>query len=162
MSDEPPVHALDLQGGGYFSRATCTGCDWAQKGHAGEISRLWDRYHQDGQLVEPLPSRVVIPPLLSHVVVARIEKRIIELLTHYVDFANNQALYVAHGLAEARSFVINQEYTEIEDRVMTYLAPAEYISTIMARIAHLSARQRERLRLPTFTREQQQEIMESR
>lgn len=162
MSDDAePVHSLDLQGTGFFSRGSCTGCGWAKKGHADDIRSSWAEYHRDGKLIESLPTRVVIPPPLDYPVTDRIEQRIIVLLTHHVDFQNPYALHVASGLAEARSLYLVYGFAQppAED-ITVFLDSTDYISTLMARIANISARQREKLRLPTRTRQEQQAILE--
>lgn len=147
-------HVLDLQGTGFFSRGSCTGCVWSMKGHADEITRVWERYHE---FEEPLsvPARVVVPAPLDEGFSDSLERRIIVLLTHRIDFQRPQALYVALGLAEARSYWLRETDRDPGD-------PQDYVSTLMGRIAVLSKRQREKLRHPTRTRAEQQAILEQK
>jgi hypothetical protein len=150
-TSEQPVHTLDLHGEGFFSRGSCTGCAWSSRGHAEDIRRRWDEYHPGGgaQVIE-LPRRVVVPPPHESPDVQLLEQRIIVLLTHKIDFKRQEALLVAAGVAQARSLLLKESSGVAE----------EYVSILMARIAHLSRRQREKLRHPTRTRAEQQKILE--
>ena len=142
-------HVLDLVGTGFFSRGQCTGCEFSMKGHAEDIRRVFDRQHE---VEQPFfaPPRVVIPEPATEVTVMKIEQRIIVLLAHRVDFQAVSALYVALGLAEARSYLLGD-----------HSDPRDYISVLMARIAHMSKHQREKLRHPTRTRMEQHQLMEA-
>lgn len=142
-------HVLDLIGTGFFSSAKCTGCDWAMKGHADETRRVWSTYHADGN-VTPIPGRVELPPVPENPVVAAIERRIIQLLAHRVDFDSKHGLYAALGHAEARAIVL--------DEPMSGASP--FVSNMMARVASLSKRQREKLRHPSRNRAEMQRILE--
>ena len=153
MSDES-THVLDLQWTGFFSRGSCTGCDWGMRGHAEDIERTWQRYHENGVPL-PIPPRLTIPPLADDPYCDLLERRIIILLTHRVDFNRPEALYVALGLAEARAFHLLQKSDDPGD-------PRDYVSTMMGRIAVLSKHQREKLRHPTRTRQEQQELLEGK
>lgn len=142
-------HVLDLSGTGHFSKGKCTGCDWALNGHADEIRRVWGKYHQGDNVID-LPRRPELPPPATWAPLADIEKRIIILLTYRVDFGKPEALFVAQGLAEAREALMEGSMAD---------AP-EYISIMMARVASLSKRQREKLRHPSRNREEQQRLLE--
>jgi hypothetical protein len=144
-------HVLDLVGTGHFSRGKCTGCGWAMNGHAEEIQRVWERYHESDAVVLPVPARAPLPPVPEDPVVAAIERRIIEVLTTRVDFNNQSALFVAWGHAEARAMLLQEPARNA----------VTFVSDLMARIASLSKRQREKLRHPTRTREEQQRILEA-
>lgn len=151
-------HVLVPNGTGFFSRGTCTGCDWQFKGHADEVARVWAKYHEDADGVVPLPTRAAMPPVVGDPLVDRVDRRIIELLTIHVDFKRLDALHVAQGLAEARRFQLNLMGRAQEPEVVSL--PPEYIALLTGRIAHLSARQREKLRHPQCQRAQQQKILE--
>lgn len=142
-------HVLDLVGTGFFSRGTCTGCAFTMKGHAEDIQRAFDRQHETEQPFIA-PSRVVIPVPLTDPMMSKIEQRIIVLLAHHIDFHNPSALYVALGLAEARSYFVEDSGD-----------PRDYVSALTARIAHMSKHQREKLRHPTRTRAEQHQLMEA-
>jgi hypothetical protein len=153
VTEDPdePVHVLDLNGSGHFSKGTCTGCRWASTGHADDIRRRWEEYHPDGgaRVIE-LPSRVAVPPPHERLDVQLFEQRIIVLLTHVIDFKRDNALYVAAGVAQARELAIGGD----DGRAR------EYVSLLMGRIAHLSRRQREKLRHPSRNRAEQQQILD--
>lgn len=145
-------HVLDLQGTGYFSKGKCTGCLWTYSGHAADIQRVWNNYHQqDGTVIE-LPARVPLPPMSENPFVKSFEKRIIVLLTHKVDFGHEGALLVAQGLAEARGIVLGEPHAR----------STEFLSDVMARVASLSKRQREKIRHPARNREEMQRLLEDR
>jgi hypothetical protein len=141
-------HILNLEGTGYFSRASCTGCDFVMRGHADDIQRAFDRQHEVEQPFVA-PPRVALPEAAEDPTLAKIEQRIIILLTHRVDFQTSSALYVALGLAEARSYLLGD-----------HSDPRGYVSVLMARITHMSKHQREKLRHPTRTRVEQHQLME--
>lgn len=148
---ERPAHVLDLHGEGHFSKGSCTGCSWASSGSADDVSRRWDQYHPDGGVhVLELPKRVEVPPPHEDLTVQLFEHRIIVLLTHYVDFKRDSALLVAAGVAQARELATGGN----DDKAR------EYVSVLMGRIAHLSRRQREKLRHPSRNREEQQRILD--
>jgi hypothetical protein len=148
--EEGPVHSLVVHGTGFFSRGECTGCEWTTKGHPDDIRARWDGYHPNGgaQIID-LPRRVEIPPAAEDPKVQRIEQLIIVALTQRTDFGHGHALLVAVGLAQARCVLLGISLDQ---------APA-YISVMGARIAHLSRRQREKLRHPSRNREEQQRIL---
>lgn len=142
-------HVLDLVGTGFFSNGKCTGCAFVSKGHPDSIQRAFNHHHKSE---EPFvaPPRVDIPDAADDPLAAKLEQRIIVLLAHKVDFDMQAALYVAVGLAEARSYVLNTG------------DPRAYVSTLMARIANMSKHQREKLRQPpNRSRRDQQKLMET-
>jgi hypothetical protein len=148
---EPPVHVLDLHGEGHFSKGSCTGCPWSFKGHADEIRRLWSEYHPGGGAhVIELPRPVVVPMPHERQDIQLLEQRIIVLLTHHVDFNRSGAIFVAAGVAQARALMIGSNDE----------GAREYVSLLMARIAHISPRQREKLRHPSRDRAEQQRILD--
>lgn len=150
-ADETPVHSLLVNGTGFFSKGTCTACDWESKGHPDDIRRRWEEYHPDGGArVIPLPTRAPIPPPAEDPQIQRIESLIIVALTRKVDFAQDGALFVAAGLAQARCVLLDEKIEQ----------SSVYIATMAARIAHLTRRQREKLRHPSRNREEQQRILD--
>lgn len=147
-------HVIQIQGTGHFSRSSCTGCVWAHKGHPDEAQSSWSRYHVDGNVL-PLPGRVELPPMAEDETARKIEKRIIQLLAHHIDFgtpALRMQQFVSVGLAEARQMVLGEPVTHA----------AAYVADMTARVASVSRRQREKLRHPASSRERQQEILEER
>jgi hypothetical protein len=154
---ESTEHVLDLIGTGFFSRGRCLGCEWAMKGAASDIERAFPK-HFDGMVTLPLPTRVVVPPPTEDPYLDLLEQRIIELLTHRLDFAKPTALHTAYGLAEARYFYISQHP---EFAQMTQPQPEAFVALLMGRIATLSKHRREKLRHPLRTRSDQQTILES-
>lgn len=154
---EPPVHALDLHGSGHFSTGSCTGCAWSSKGHADDVRRRWEEYHPDsGARVIELPQRVVVPLPHERKDIQLLERRIIVLLTYHLDFERPGALMVAAGVAQARAILL----TLVGPDAHGDNDAREYVSVLMARIAHLSKRQREKLRHPSRNREEQQRILD--
>lgn len=147
--DGGAAHVLDLHGTGHYSKGNCTGCDWAYKGHADEIRRVWESYHSDGKVV-PIPQRVPVPPPTGRPEVDKIERRIIVVLSLKVDIGLDSALLVAVGLAEARAILLGTELA----------ASRTYVSIVMARIAHMSKRKREKLRHPARSRAEQQALLD--
>jgi hypothetical protein len=143
------THVLDLQGTGFFSRGTCTGCEWAMKGHADEITKVWGTYHQSGNPL-PVPERVTVPKPTGDEKVDLIEKRLIQRLAAGITYKQPQIRFIALGLSEARSALIaaHEEHS------------IDYVSILMARIANMPARQRAKLIPHTLTRARQQEILE--
>lgn len=146
--DQP--HMLDLVGTGFFSKGKCTGCSWRMSGHAEDISRGWTTYHEENSTFTA-PERVEIPPASIDPLAAEIERRIITVLTHHVDFNNQAALYVAWGLAEARAMRLNESLQ----------TAMHYVSTMLARVANMSKHQRSKLR-QRHNRAEMQTILEVR
>lgn len=148
---DEPVHTLQIQGTGFFSKGECTACDFTGKGHPDDIRRLWDRDHPaGGATVHTLPEREPLPAPSTDPIVRKLENRIIVLLCSKVDFDRDEALLVAAGVAQARALVIGESDGQA----------ARYLATMLGRIAHLTRRQREKLRHPSRDRLAQQEILE--
>jgi hypothetical protein len=152
-SQEESVHLLHVDGTGFFSKGSCTGCGFVSKGHPDDIRRRWMEYHPDGgaRVIE-MPRRLPIPAPSEDPFVQKLECRIIVLLTQLVDFKRNEALYVAAGIAQARAVYLGESNEKA----------SEYVSTMMGRIAHLSRRTREKMRHPSRigNREEQQLLLE--
>jgi hypothetical protein len=146
-------HQIMIDGTGFFSKATCTGCAWTWKGHADQARSVWEHYHADGKVI-PLPDRVALPPMAEDPTIQWIEHRIIQLVAHHVDYGSavtRAQQFVAVGNAEARQMLLGEPVGNA----------AAYVADLSARIASLSRRQREKLRHPSRNRAAQQEILEN-
>lgn len=145
-------HVIQVDGTGFFSKATCTGCDWAAQGKSpDELCRIWESYHAEGKVI-PLPDRVPLLPMAEDPKVQLMERRLIQLVAHFIDHGNSpMSRFVALGLAEARAIMLDEQIT----------SGGTYLADMTACISTLSRRQREKLRHPSRDRAAQQEILEN-
>lgn len=143
-------HRLVSEGTGHFSRGKCSGCPWAYKGHIDDVYRLFEQYHREER--EPvLPHPIHIPPPTGDPAQDAIEMRMIRLLAHSISFSHVNAQYVAQGHAEALSAL----------RSLPMADALDVVADMMAKISHLSKRQRAKLLTPGINRARMQEILDS-
>lgn len=145
-------HRIQVDGTGFFSKASCTGCDWEAKGKSPELlQRVWEADHAEGKVIA-LPERVPLLPMATDPKVQIMERRIIQLLAHFIDYDKSPlSRFVALGNAEARAIMLGEPIAHA----------GAYLADMTARIASLSRRQREKLRHPSRDRAAQQEILEN-
>lgn len=161
----PDGHLIQIDGTGFFSRGTCTGCDWTDKGHPAELKSVWSLYH-GGRIFDEPPRRVEIPPPSSDAYMAELERQIIFMLCHHVKFyasGERSSLFTAMGLAHARWVYVRQGVANggwSQEEGSAFMDGPTYVSTLVARIAHLHPRQQEKLRHPARDRREQQTLLE--
>lgn len=150
-------HVINLDGSGYFSKGTCTGCDWVGKGHADDLAREHAKIHQDAPVKQEPPvnmsGRIDLPPIAVDPVVADLELRAIRRVSEYIEFKRQAPLQLAVGLAEARGVLMGKEDP--------YRDALVYTGNLAARIAQLSPRLREKLRHPARDRAEMQTLLET-
>lgn len=157
----PDGHVLHIDGTGFFSKATCTGCDWDDKGHPIELKSSWVLYH-GGRTFDDPPTRVDIPPPSGDAYMSELERQIIFTICHHVKFfasGERSSLFTAMGLAHARWVYIRQGGWTQEEK-SAFLDGPSYVSNLVARIAHMHPRQQDKLRHPARDRREQQILLE--
>lgn len=149
-------HVVVIQGTGFFSKGSCTACEWRANGHADELRRAWAKEHGGEVPVSPdivISARRKIGEPTGILDVDLIEQRIIQHLATRVMLGAESFLFVAIGLAEARNILLPPE--------LPRESAQKYCVDLLARISHLPRRDVAKLRIETNDRYVQQRILEN-